>query len=295
MFANEFSDGVLTNAVGAIIAGIVLFLLPLLIFDEKKVLRRWINNLNPFFRRIAETLLLVQSFLFGRIARAVYAAALVAILLIDPWSQWVYYYGGLAMFLIFSIVAFRDEYPRLRSKSSIFSDFQNDKKWKVITGSPDFNEDHGKPAPDLLLAKHLQDATNTFIVIKETEFERGVIECDYYLESDAILNIVALGDTRRHNWYMARYDSRDGETDSILIKDAGPGANWRHDKVGYSGGSSKRRWHRARVEFSSEGIKMFRNDELIAEVTNPQLLGKEVGMFNEVNDAHVDNFRVSKL
>ena len=295
MFANEFSDGVLTNAVGAIIAGIVLFLLPLLIFDEKKVLRRWINNLNPFFRRIAETLLLVQSFLFGRIARAVYAAALVAILLIDPWSQWVYYYGGLAMFLIFSIVAFRDEYPRLRSKSSIFSDFQNDKKWKVITGSPDFNEDHGKPAPDLLLAKHLQDATNTFIVIKDTEFERGVIECDYYLESDAILNIVALGDTRRHNWYMARYDSRDGETDSILIKDAGPGANWRHDKVGYSGGSSKRRWHRARVEFSSEGIKMFRNDELIAEVTNPQLLGKEVGMFNEVNDAHVDNFRVSKL
>lgn len=295
MFANEFSDGVLTNAVGAIIAGIVLFLLPLLIFDEKKVLRRWINNLNPFFRRIAETLLLVQSFLFGRIARAVYAAALVAILLIDPWSQWVYYYGGLAMFLIFSLVAFRDEYPRLRSKSSIFSDFQNDKKWKVITGSPDFNEDHGKPAPDLLLAKHLQDATNTFIVIKETEFERGVIECDYYLESDAILNIVALGDTRRHNWYMARYDSRDGETDSILIKDAGPGANWRHDKVGYSGGSSKRRWHRARVEFSSEGIKMFRNDELIAEVTNPQLLGKEVGMFNEVNDAHVDNFRVSKL
>ena len=45
--------------------------------------------------------------------------------------------------------------------------------------------------------------------------------------------------------------------------------------------SNEGSWYRAKIEFSSERARMFKNGELVAEIINPKLFGKYIGLFNE--------------
>lgn len=88
---------------------------------------------------------------------------------------------------------------------------------------------------------------------------------------------------------MARYESRDQNSDGILIKDQGPGNNWgEHSMSGTR--TTPREWHRARVEFDKEKITMYRDGILIAEIKQPIIFGDRIGIFNECADVHIDNF-----
>jgi hypothetical protein len=168
-------------------------------------------------------------------------------------------------------------------------------KWHTITGTPKIDDRFGNPKPPgLLLEKYSGSPTNTLLFVKDVNMSAGVVELDYYLEPEGIVNILVLADKDNHNWYMARFDSRDGEHDNILLNEGGPGAHWRPVSSVQKGNSSKRRWHKARVEFSIETIRMFRDGALIAAINDPQLFGEYIGMFNEVNDAHLDNITIIK-
>lgn len=185
------------------------------------------------------------------------------------------------------------------SRSSQFSDgFHKlddiNKNWGIITGKPSLNEREGNPKPSLLLSMAAPtQATNTFLLLMKIQAEKGEIECDIFLEPGSVLNIVFMCDKDKHNWHMARYESRTESTDGLLIKDGGKGNNWRFNNMATSRTNSGS-WYRAKVEFSSERARMFRNGELIAEIVNPQPFGNYMGLFNECANVIVDNFKFSE-
>lgn len=169
------------------------------------------------------------------------------------------------------------------------------KNWETITGNPSLDESKGNPRPSLhLTMADPPQATNTFLILKEITTERGVIECDFFLDQGALLNVVFMCDKTNHSWHMARFDSRSGTTDGLLIKDGGKGNNWRFNNMSTTR-SSAGSWYRAKIEFSSERARMFKNGELVAEVTNPKIFGKYIGLFNECGNVSVDNFKYSAL
>jgi hypothetical protein len=170
---------------------------------------------------------------------------------------------------------------------------KNLSNWETITGSPTIESDFGKPCPALGLGYSSSvEATNAFLVLKDFEITSGTIECDIYLEPNALVNIVFLADIVGSNFYMARYDSRGhGSTDGLLLKDQGPGANWRGFRMTKDVSNSKE-WIHAKVEFSPKGIKMYKNNSLLIQTVDPIIFGGRIGIFNEVADAHVDNFSV---
>lgn len=172
-------------------------------------------------------------------------------------------------------------------------DFQKKRNlinWETKTGSPNIEDNFGKPAPDLRLNTEPGKATNSFVILEKHRTMRGSIECDVYLDSNAVFNLVVLCDKENNKWYMARLESRTAFSDGILIKDKGP---WREFSM--SGTRTKpKKWHRLRVEFNTKKITMFRNGTLIAELKNPDPFGDTIGMFNECSDVHIDNFSLIK-
>lgn len=204
---------------------------------------------------------------------------------------------SLFVFLLSLSILWKPKRKLFFDPASIFSDgFDNklDDSWDVKTGAPFIDTTFGKPSPDLELKRFSQQATNSFVVLKNHDIREGIIECDFNLEKGAIFNIVFLADISNNNWYMARFESRSGYSDGLLIKDSGPGNNWR-EFIMSGTNTEARKWFRARVEFSSKTIRMFKDNELIVQFYNPQMIfGGKVGLFNECNDVHVDNFTIYK-
>lgn len=162
-------------------------------------------------------------------------------------------------------------------------------KWEIKTGIPEIDEKFGKPAPDLELKRTGEAGTNSFVWVKDVNSRSGVIECDFYLEPNSVFNIVFFADKIKDNWYMARFDSRQKFSDGFLIKNKGKGNNW--DNFILSGTITEaKKWFRARIEFNENIVKMYKDGEIIAQFKSPQIFGDSLGMFNEVNDVHVDNF-----
>ena len=91
---------------------------------------------------------------------------------------------------------------------------------------------------------------------------------------------------------MARFDTRGGASDGLLIKDRGKGANWRTNSMAGTI-TSPGSWYKVRVEFNSERARMYKNGELLSEITNPQIFGTFIGLFNECGEVEVDNFTFS--
>ncbi len=287
---NSFWNNALANAVGTIIAALITGAFGFFLFDP---LRQWIYKNNPKFARIILKLL---DFIYQPMLWIIAFFIFQAMILFNVFRFW----GVVAtsIILLRFYVSSRSEIKAYPSLSSQFSDGFHKltdvkKNWEIITGELTLDEDKGNPRPSLYLTKtDPPQATNTFLLLKEVTAERGEIECDFFLEHGGLLNIVFMCDKTSHNWHMARYDSRGGTTDGLLIKDSGKGNNWRFNNMSASRTNSGS-WYRAKIEFSSERVRMFRNGELIAEITNPQKFGKYIGLFNECANVSVDNFKFS--
>ncbi len=290
-FDNVFWNNALANATGSIIATVVISIFSFLLIDP---LRQWIYKNNP---KLARILLKFLDFIYHPILWIIVFLILQVMILLDIQRIWSVMGTCLVMLrFYFSSQLVIKAYP---SQSSQFSDeFQKlievKKNWEIVTGEIKLDEEKGNPKPSLYLTKtEIPQATNTFLVLKEIAAEKGEIECDFYLEHGAVLNIVFMSNKTEHNWHMARFDSRPGTTDGLLIKDGGKGNNWRFNNMSTSRTNSNS-WYRAKIEFSNERARMFKNGELVAEITNPQMFGKHIGLFNECANVSVDNFKFSE-
>lgn len=288
---NNFWNNAFANAVGTIIATLITGALGFFLFNP---LRQWVYKNNPIFAR---ALLKLLDFVSQPILWIIAFFVFQAMILLNVYRVWSV--AATSIILLRFYFSSRSAVRTYPSRSSQFSDDFHKladikKNWETITGALILDESKGNPPPNLQLVKaDPPQATNTFLILKEITAVKGEIECDFFLEHGALLNIVFMCDKVNHNWHMARYDSRGGTTDGLLIKDGGKGNNWRFNNMSTARTNSGS-WYRAKVEFSSERARMFRNGELIAEITNPQIFGKYIGLFNECANVSVDNFKFSE-
>lgn len=280
-----------SNMIADIFAGIVLTILSFLLIDQTK-LRPWIyEHVTPWVRDIYLFLNKTISSIYIKIGIYLFSLYMVY----QDMEKNMFLLINIAITISFLI---KGKYKNLKRLSTEFNDqFYKEEdildNWKKVTGQPRLDMYKGSPnAPSLLLEKYDSQATHTFLIIKEHKSLKGVIELDAFFSPESLLNIVFLGDIKKHNWHMARFDTRESTTDGFLIKDGGPGANWRFNQMSGTK-TSPGSWHKLRVEFSGERARMFRNGELIAEVFNPPIYGDQIGFFNECNEVNVDNFTLS--
>jgi hypothetical protein len=164
--------------------------------------------------------------------------------------------------------------------------------WEIVTGSPNINEQFGNPAPCLDL--HLESGlkTNCFLCLLPIDTpQKGIIECDVYLEPGSLFNIVFRADPKSEKWYMARLETRNGVQDGFL-KDNGLG--WFEYKMS-NGNTSPKIWHQMKIEIDGPRAKLYRDGKLLAEMEDSDFQSGKIGVFNEVGNVYVDNFSVAKL
>lgn len=285
-FDNNFPRDVFAGTLGNLFSALVVALLGYALIDQTK-LRPWIYKIiKPTIVNIIQKAVNLIFNKYSRIGLFLFSLIMVNLAINKIWFSIV------SVLIVFSF-AFRQKFTRSVTSSDFSDGFHRaediNTNWRVKTGSPRLDNTKGLPQPSLILS--LADppqATNTFLLHRSLRAERGIIECDAFLNPESLLNIVFLCDSRDDNWHMARYDTRNGTSDGFVIKDGGPGANWRLN-VTSGTRSTPGIWYRIKVEFSSERARMFRNGELLAEIINPQIFGSRFGFFNECGDINIDN------
>ena len=283
---------IINGALANISAAVVLFILGLLFLDNKKVLAPWIYK---YFSRFGKIVVNCLIFLKKIIADPILRIILAGIFLII-----INYNGGDLFFSFFVLLILWSFLWKSKRESNFLPspkisdgfDRLDLERWEIKTGNPIIEDNFGKPAPGLGLTVFPEKRTDSFIILKEKDVEQGVVECDFYLEDNAIFNIVFFADDGKDAWYMARYDSRGHYSDGFLIKN--PEKSWEEFKMSGTKTTIKK-WHRARVEFNSTKVSMYSDDILIMEFNNPNIFGRKIGMFNEVNFVHVDNFLLTEM
>lgn len=278
---------IFAGALGNLLSGVLLAMLGYTLIDKTK-LRPWIYKyLKPPVLKIIRQ---INDILFNPTVRI--GIFIFALLMINIGVKQLIF-SIIAVFVLLTFV-FKQR-GRLSSPSSDFSDgfhkLEDIKSnWITKNGTPELDESKGLPSPSLRLAfLDPPQATNTFLLLKDMKSERGMIECDILLEPGSLLNIVFLCDKENDNWHMGRFDTRGGTSDGFLIKDGGKGVNWRINNMAGMR-TNPGSWYKVRVEFNSERARMYRNGELLSEITNPQIFGTFIGIFNECGEVRVDNF-----
>lgn len=163
--------------------------------------------------------------------------------------------------------------------------------WKIISGNPSVNDQFGNPSPNLDLYVVQGQKTNCFLELLQIKTpNRGIIECDVYLEAGSLFNIVFRADSSSEKWYMARLETREGSKDAFLMD---LGAGWDFLKPA-DGNTTPSAWHKMKIELDGSRMKLFRNGIKIAEADNDEFKNGSIGIFNEMGLVHVDNFSVKK-
>lgn len=287
----ELKD-IVNGAIANISAAIVLFVLGLLFLDNNKILKPWMYKyLSKFGKSFVNTLIFLIKIFADPIFRIVLAGVFLVLI---NYKGGDLTYSFLVLLILWSFL-WKSEKKSIFLPSPKFSDgFEklDIERWEIKTGNPIIENNFGKPAPDLGLSVFSEVRTDSFVILKGRDVEQGIIECDFYLEDGAIFNIVFFADDKKDAWYMARYDSRSHYSDGFLIKNHQK--SWEEFKMSGTKTPTKK-WLRARVEFNSTKVSMYSEDNLIMEFTNPNIFGKKIGMFNEINFVHVDNFSLTEM
>ncbi|MBT9165140.1 MAG: hypothetical protein DDT23_01155 [candidate division WS2 bacterium] len=174
-------------------------------------------------------------------------------------------------------------------------------KWDKVKGdarvatAPD-----GKTA---LYLKHIGEPINTYLLAKldlpDASITAGIIECEVFLSSEnCIVDVVFDVDPSDSGKnYMARFDSRYGFGDCLLI--ATENEKW-HEMKGQTSVknvSPPGEWHCMKVEFKrlengQISMKLHNNYKEVASTVDSTYSSGRIGMFNELGDIYIKNFRV---
>ena len=279
---------ILNQTIAQIIAAIALFVLSLFFLDQKKVVAPWLYKyFNKNFSKIVNYIIRIISLPITRII-----ISLILLAPINLYGNW--YYSAILIFFILTFLIKPETYKNYLPASEISDEFKDLKNWENKAESATIENNFGKPVPDVNLKFTGADPKNSYLILNETKASSGVIECDFYLEPNAVFNIVFMANLEEEKWYMARFDSRQSDSDGFVLKEKGIGQqNWSFFKMSGTY-TSVHEWHRARIVFNKEKVAMYRDEQLIVEFTDPEIFGNRIAIFNEVNDVHVDNFIFTK-
>jgi len=268
-----------------------VFVALVIIFEcRDKIHRMILSRLGNF---VASVLVKIGKFLWNSYSRLFYIFLLLVSISLIAKDEKVYYLSA----LMFLICLLSSGFEKLKFiQAPLFSDGFDDsnltKRWKIETGSPDIDIPFGKPAPSLKLNPN-KTRTHSLVSLKDLEaLKNGIIECDVILKPGALVNICfRLQDNG--TGYMARLDTRGGDDDDSFLEKTGD-FSWEH-KVHSNKISLAEQWHHVKLIIENNCFKFFKDDNLITEWKDNKYQKGKIGIFNELAEAHIDNFLVSRL
>jgi hypothetical protein len=135
------------------------------------------------------------------------------------------------------------------------------------------------------------DVRYALVLHTQPRFAEGTIQCEVFLEHNAVFNLVVRGDVSDDEFYMARLDSREEFWDCVLAKARGKA--WRECNKGQlSHHSPFRDWTTMRVDSHRGRISLYRDDQLVDRIADARLSDGNVAMFAECGEVHVRVIRI---
>lgn len=136
-----------------------------------------------------------------------------------------------------------------------------------------------------------RDLSTVLQLHSEPRFRDGAIECQVYLDYNALFNVIVRGSVPDDQFYMARLDSRQDFWDCVLFKPKG--GSWHECNRGYLLHNSPcRRWLTMRVEADGRRISLYRDGEAVDQIRDAGLRSGTVGLFAEQGTAWVRAVRI---
>lgn len=262
-----------------------------IIFSYKdKIYKFILSKLGKF---IASIFLFLAKLLWNAYSRFLYVFSLLALICFFSKNA-IIYYLSIGVLLIYLLSA-RFEKPKF-GEAPLFSDSFDEpdltKKWEIKTGAPDTDIPFGKPEPSLRL-KRGGTATHSFVIIKDLDnFKDGIIECDVLLKPGALVNICfRIQDNGKG--YMVRLDTRGGNDDDSFLEKTGD-TSWEH-RIHTKEISKPGDWHHIKLVIHNDNFKFFKGDVLLAVWNDKKYGVGKIGIFNELEEVHIDNFVISKI
>jgi hypothetical protein len=127
------------------------------------------------------------------------------------------------------------------------------------------------------------------------DFVNGVIVCRVFMRPNAIFNVVVRANLVKNSFYMARLDTRSVYRDCILFK-AENDSSWKecNDFASLKGFSPTEKWMDMRVVVRKNIISLYRDEQLMDQITNANIDGTVIGIFAELANVYLDSIVVAQ-
>ncbi len=245
------------------------------------------NHLPVVFSGLVALVQKLFTAIFHPLAKFIYLVVISLILLMTLKSPYNQILAFLTILISWSL--YSEASRRKSSRDPLLLDtFPNFNSWQKVDGDPQIDTTFGNPAPSLFLPIVTGNPNNSIAKVKNMFFTNGVIEAEVYLEPNSLVNLIFRADFINKKYYMARFDSRPGSYDSFLRSD---GHGWGFIATS-NNTTSPDQWHKMRVVVSGDTFQLHNEGGLIVSVNDATYSKGEVGFFNEVANAHVDNFSI---
>lgn len=132
------------------------------------------------------------------------------------------------------------------------------------------------------------------------DFRNGLIECDVYLPTNTLINILFRAHIPAHRYYGARLDTRpQGPNnyplfDKFLRRDGGF-PKWFGEAPDRGAKTTPNEWHHLKVMVAQNSMELFSDEQLVASWVDSMYHSGQVGIMAELGEVCVDNFRVTPL
>jgi len=133
------------------------------------------------------------------------------------------------------------------------------------------------------------------------DFRNGIIECDVYLPSNALINVLFRGDIPGHFYYGARLDTRPQRQNGyplynkFLRRDGNGPESWFHEGPDQGTKTSPNQWHHMKVVVAEDMMQLYLDEELVASLTDFRYDSGQIGIMAEISPVYIDNFRITRL
>jgi len=135
--------------------------------------------------------------------------------------------------------------------------------------------------------------SKVLLLEKLPQFVNGVIECEVYLEPNALFDVILRGSLADGEFYMARLDARPTMWDCILFTPKGKG--WREcnkDKGTLIHHSPHGQWLKMRIVADGHRISLYRDAQLVDQVDDAKIMIGRVGLFAEVANVYARKIHI---
>jgi hypothetical protein len=249
-----------------------------------KIRERLPNILKLFIDKV----LFFVSLLFTPLAKLIYLIIFSLLTIFSLEAPYKYLPPTLLIFIGLSLYKTAIE-NKSKIKPLFYDTFESLKRWTVISGNPQIGTNLGKPQPSLLLPRVTGVHTHSGVKVNNLIFTNGIIELDVFLEADSICNVAFRADFETNKYYLARFDTRGGYSDSFLRDD---GSGWNYIMQS-NHTTTPNVWHKMRVVISGVEFQLYDENGMIVSVTDSTYSKGDIGIRSEVGNVHVDNFLVT--